>query len=64
MAGRKNQVILSNYDLTYLIWVLVGDVGLGMVRLLVGEICINFSPELKDVNVIGGETCMWAEISN
>lgn len=64
LVGRKNQVILSNYDVTYL------DIGFGNYY---GGIygtyqhwrkAYSFEPRVKDVNVIGGASCMWNEISN
>ncbi len=65
LAGRKNEVILSNYDVTYL------DLGYGGRRgggygthISWRDLYNNFDPKVKDVNVIGAETCMWSEISN
>ena len=64
MAGRKNPVILANYDLTYL------DIGFGNIY---GDNygvfehwrkMYNFQPRIKDVNVIGGESCMWNEMGS
>lgn len=62
LAGRKNQVILSNYDLTYL------DIGFGNYY---GKTygtyehwrkAYTFEPRVTNVNVIGGAACMWNEI--
>ena len=64
MEGRKNEVILSNYDLTYL------DIGFGNRY---GDhygvyqnwrTMYKFNPRIPNVNVIGGETAMWSEIVN
>lgn len=64
MAGRKNQVILSNYDLTYLDVGFGGRRGTGYGTFISWRDIYKFEPRIKDVNVIGGETCMWAETSN
>jgi len=64
MAGRKNKVILSNYDLTYL------DIGFGNIysdNYGVFENWRNmyaFQPRIDNVNVIGGESCMWGELAS
>lgn len=64
MAGRKNQVILSNYDLTYL------DIGFGNYYGRDYSVyqhwrkMYTFNPRVANVNVIGGETCMWNEIGS
>lgn len=64
MKGRKNEVILSNYDLTYL------DIGFGNRYGDHYSVYQNwrtmykFNPRIETVNVIGGETCMWSEIAN
>jgi hexosaminidase len=64
LAGRKNEVILSTYDLTYL------DIGFGNIY---GRTYSNyedwrkaytFEPRVTNVNVIGGASCMWNEIGN
>ncbi len=64
LAGRKNQVILSNYDLTYLDVGFGGRRGTGYGTFISWRDVYKFDPRVKDVNVIGGETCMWAETSN
>ena len=63
--GRKNEVILSNYDLTYL------DKGFGEKEGDVGDFIYQnwrmmyaFEPRIDTVNVIGGEVCMWDELGN
>ena len=64
LVGRPNEVILSNYDLTYL------DVGFGNRNGIPYRTYITwrdiykFSARQEGVNVIGGETCMWSELSN
>jgi hexosaminidase len=64
LVGRPNEVILSNYDLTYL------DVGFGGVEgydYLTYEhwrLAYSFNPVLPGINVIGGATCMWNEIGH
>jgi hexosaminidase len=64
MAGRKNQVILSNYDLTYL------DIGFGNYYGRDYSVyqhwrkMYTFNPRVANVNIIGGETCMWNEIGS
>lgn len=64
-AGRPNEVILSNYDLTYL------DIGFGNryggsygVYQNWRSLYTSFSPKIDGVNVIGAEVCMWAEVVN
>jgi hexosaminidase len=63
--GRKNEVILSNYDLTYL------DIGFGNrygnnygVYENWRQLYTSFTPKIDTVNVIGAEVCMWSEIAN
>lgn len=64
MVGRKNEVILSNYDLTYL------DIGFNnMYGNVYGNYqdwrkMYSYEPRVESVNVIGGESCMWNEINN
>lgn len=64
LAGRKNQVILSNYDLTYL------DIGFGNWKgRSYGSYedwrkAYSFEPRVNNVNVIGGAACMWNEIGS
>ena len=65
LKGRKNEVILSNYDLTYL------DKGFGEDDGFFGgfyyqhwRLMYNFQPRIDTVNVIGGEVCMWNEVGN
>jgi len=54
MAGRKNQVILANYDLTYL------DIGFGSYNggsystYQDWRKMYSFQPRITNVNVIGG----------
>lgn len=64
LAGRKNEVILSNYDLTYLDLGFGGVYGTGYGTWLSWRDMYKFDPNVKNVNVIGGEACMWSEISN
>jgi hypothetical protein len=63
--GRKNEVILSNYDLTYL------DKGFGEYDGFFADFyyqnwrkMYSFEPAIETVNVIGGEVCMWDEVGN
>jgi hexosaminidase len=64
LANRPNEVILSNYDQTYL------DVGFGNRNGRTYQTYIRwrdlykFNPRYEKVNVIGGEVCMWSELSN
>lgn len=64
LVNRTNEVILSNYDLTYL------DVGFGnrngkpYQSYIKWRDVYKFNPKYPGVNVIGGETCMWSELSN
>ena len=59
LAGRKNQVILSNYDVTYL------DIGFGNFygrtygNYQNWRLAYSFEPRVTNVNVIGGAACMW-----
>ena len=59
LVGRKNQVILSNYDVTYL------DIGFGNFyggtysTYQSWRKAYSYEPRVKDVNVIGGASCMW-----
>ncbi len=59
LSGRKNQVILSNYDLTYL------DIGFGNAQgdeysvYQTWRKMYEFQPRVANVNVIGGQSCMW-----
>lgn len=64
LSGRKNEVILSNYDLTYLDLGFGGGAGTGYGHFLSWRDMYKFNPVVSNVNVIGGEACMWAEISN
>lgn len=54
LAGRKNQVILSNYDLTYLDLGFGGRRGTGYGTFTSWRDVYKFDPRVKDVNVIGG----------
>lgn len=64
LENRPNEVILSNYDLTYL------DVGFGNRNgnpyrsYIKWRDIYNFNPTYPGVNIIGGQTCMWSELSN
>jgi hexosaminidase len=64
LAGRKNEVILSTYDIAYL------DIGFGnYYGKTYGSYenwrkTYNFEPRIANVNVIGGASCMWNEIAN
>lgn len=62
--GRKNEVILSNYDKTYL------DIGFGNSyggsygTYQNWRFMYSFNPVITNVNIIGAEVCMWSEICN
>ncbi len=64
LVGRKNEIILSNKDVTYL------DYGFNnMYGNVYGVYAdwrkmYSYEPRIPGVNVIGGETCMWAETNN
>ncbi len=64
LVGRPNEIILSNYDQTYL------DVGFGnrngrpYQTYIKWRDIYKFNPRYQGVNIIGGETCMWSELSN
>ena len=60
LKGRKNQVILSNYDITYLDLGYGGGAGTGYGHWISWRDMYKFNPVVESVNVIGGETCMWA----
>ena len=64
IANRTNEVILSNYDLTYLDWGYGGRRGVGYQTHVSWRDLYKFNPIANNVNVIGGETCMWSEVSN
>jgi hexosaminidase len=63
-VGKKNEVILSNENQLYI------DHGFGGRRGDDFRVWVHwrdiykFEPRVKDVNVIGGETTMWAEVCN
>ena len=64
LKNRTNEIILSSYDIGYL------DVGFGNRNGIPYGNYINWrniyslNPYITGVNVIGGEACMWAELSN
>lgn len=64
LVNRPNEVILSNYDETYL------DVGFGSrnggnyLTYIKWRDIYKFEPKFTGVNIIGGEVCMWGELSN
>jgi hexosaminidase len=47
MADKKNEVILSNYDLTYLDIGLAISMGITMESIRIGGRCINLNPEAQ-----------------
>lgn len=59
LVGRPNEIILSNYDLTYL------DVGFGgwegddYLKYEHWRLAYSLNPKVPGVNVIGGASCMW-----
>lgn len=54
LEGRKNEVILSNYDLTYLDLGFGGWTGSGYGKIITWRDMYKFNPNIKNVNVIGG----------
>lgn len=64
LSGRKNEVILSSYDLVDL------DTGFNDMDGVNNGVYKNwrdmygFNPIIPNTNVIGGTTCMWNEIGN
>ena len=60
LSGRKNEVILSNYDITYLDLGYGGRRGAGYGSWISWRDLYKFNPKVNNVNVIGGETCMWS----
>lgn len=64
LANKTNEVILSNYDLTYL------DVGYGNRNgrqygtYIKWRNMYAFNPKVENVKIIGGEVCMWSELNN
>lgn len=64
LVGLKNKVILSNHQFNYL------DIGFGSNRgknfgtAISWRDMYKFDPRVKDVNVIGGQACLWGEMSN
>lgn len=60
LANRTNQVILSNYDLTYLDFGYGGRRATGYRTHVSWRDLYKFDPSASNVNVIGGETCMWS----
>ena len=59
LSGRKNEVILSNYNQVYL------DIGFNNIYgnnygvYQTWRKMYEFDPKIPGANVIGGETCMW-----
>lgn len=59
LAGRKNPIILSTYDQTYL------DIGYGDLDCESSrpfqnwKTAYSFDPKVPNVNIIGGTACMW-----
>lgn len=60
LAGKKNEVILSFYDQAYLDLGFGGRYGDQRPGYISERDMYKFNPMVKDVNVIGGETCMWS----
>ena len=65
LANKTNEVVLSNYDLTYL------DIGFGNrygrqygTYIRWRDMYSQFTPKVQGVNIVGGEVCMWSEIRN
>lgn len=64
LAGRKNEVILSNYDLTYMDIGFGGRTGGSYGHYQNWRLMYSFNPRVANVNVIGGEVCMWSELNS
>lgn len=54
LSGRKNEVILSNYDITYVDVGFGGRRGVGYGTFISWRDLYKFEPRIPDVNVIGG----------
>lgn len=64
LSGRPNEVILSNYDITYLDIGFGGRYGTGYGNYITWRQFYSFNPKIANVNVIGGESCMWSETAD
>lgn len=54
LQNRTNEIILSNYDITYLDLGFGGDDGLGYGTYITWRKLYEFNPRLTNINVIGG----------
>ena len=64
ISGRPNEVILSSKDFAYIDKGFGNRNGLPYGSLINWRDIYGFNPRVAGVNVIGGETCMWSELSN
>jgi hexosaminidase len=64
LVGRPNEVILSSYDFAYLDKGFGNRNGIDYGNYIKWRDIYAFNPRLEGVNVIGGEACMWSELSS
>ncbi len=64
IVNRTNEVILSNYDQTYLDLGFGGRTGGTYGTYINWRDLYKFVPRYTGVNVIGGQVCMWGQLSN
>jgi hexosaminidase len=64
LANKPNEVILSNYDHAYLDKGFGNRNGIPYGDYIKWRDIYKYSPKVQGVNVIGGEACMWSELSN
>ena len=62
LSGRKNQVILSNYNEVYLDVGFNNFYGVNYGVYQTWRKMYGYNPKIPNANVIGGETCMWNEL--
>ena len=64
ILGRKNPVILANKDEVYLDFGFNNMYGVNNGDFAHWRQAYGFQPRMQNVNVIGGESCIWAENTN
>jgi len=64
LSGRKNQVILSNFDVVYLDAGFTNQYGNNYGVYHNWRSFYTFNPVIPNSNVIGGTSCMWGTITS
>jgi hexosaminidase len=64
LAGKPNEVILSTNDIAYIDKGFGNRNGITYGNYIKWRDIYKFEPRVEGVKVIGGETCMWSELSN